>query len=164
MNYNEIVTKFHKREIDIRECIEIIQDRITELENIIATKRRHSEEIDKYGNAVPKEILKKVCEEEVAIGYKTFENLPLDVCTVYDAINHCFLEGAYTPYDEIQDLEILHNNLTNEKYMDSLSSLFEKLERQQEQEEKENTKKEILDYIQERINELEALKERVNKL
>lgn len=165
MDYNSIKTDYLEGKISIDECEKLVESRLLKVEKILEVKERHIKMTRREAllSMAEKEQIRK---EEIEIGYNQLKNADLSKVILEDAVTHCFLEGVYSPYDERYDLKTFLNSLRYEKNHKNLDTLFETLQLQKstDVQKSQATKKEILDYIDDRIKELNVLKEKVLEL
>lgn len=164
MTYQEIKDKFLSGEISENEALELAKNRLNELEKIIKVKLRHRKMLK--AEHLPYEVLKQIQQEEIDIGYTNIADVSVNDVNITDAVEHCFLEGGYSPYDEQSDLKIFESALKSKTNKNQLDILFTQYKNQKDKnlEKASETKSKILSYIQQKIDELESLKAKISDL
>lgn len=164
MTYQEIKDKFLSGEISEEKALYLTQSRLQEMKRIIEVKQRHIKLLEVKNLSY--EVLKQIQQEEIEIGNSNIADVSVNDVNITDAVEHCFLEGGYSPYDEQADLKIFEVALKSKADKNQLDTLFTQYKTQKDKnpERASETKSKIIDYIQQKIDELESLKTKISSL
>lgn len=164
MTYQEIKDKFLSGEISEEKALYLTQSRLQEMKRIIEVKQRHIKLLE--AKNLSYEVLKQIQQEEIEIGNSNIADVSVNDVNITDAVEHCFLEGGYSPYDEQADLKIFEVALKSKADKNQLDTLFTQYKTQKDKnpEKASETKSKIIDYIQQKIDELESLKTKISSL